>query len=139
MAPFSNLSIALTPSITLTPSIFINSTPTGHDAGCRDCLRSNVTTSLRKSKTPSPMRRRTSDSSTVKDSNAALALVSARPEGIGGAQNSQTTKDEDNDPDLKRAKDLLELHANVKVANLEGMNSDLNDARQAIEKVLRRL
>jgi len=47
---------------------------------------------------------------------------------------------EDNsDPDLHRAKDLLELHATVKVAHQGGTDRELNDARQAVESVLRNL
>jgi len=43
---------------------------------------------------------------------------------------------EDSDPDLHRAKDLLELHATVKVAHQGGTDKELNDARKAVEKVL---
>ena len=74
------------------------------------------------------------------DPNAALALVSARPEGNStdrspkSSQNSTTNED---DADLKRAKDLLELHATFKVAHPDGSNPGLNEAREAVERVLR--
>jgi len=50
-----------------------------------------------------------------------------------------TTGTEANDPDLKRAKDLLELHATVKVAHQDGTAKELNDARDAVARVLREL
>jgi hypothetical protein len=43
------------------------------------------------------------------------------------------------DPDLKRAKDLLELHADVKLAHADGTDPELIEARRAVEKVLREL
>ena len=52
-----------------------------------------------------------------------------------GQQAPAAAKDEQ-DPDLKRAKDLLELHADVKLAHADGIDRELNDARQAVAKVL---
>ncbi|CAK4031327.1 Hypothetical predicted protein [Lecanosticta acicola] len=71
---------------------------------------------------------------------AALALVSARPdkpsETNGTTQNSGNDED---DPDLKRAKDLLDLHGSVKLAHQDGTDKELNEARDAVAKVLRTL
>ncbi|KAK3054411.1 hypothetical protein LTR09_004679 [Extremus antarcticus] len=75
----------------------------------------------------------------VCDSNAALALVSARPEGTSKPQQNASDANEQDDPDLKRAKDLLDLHANVKLAHQDGIDKELNEAREAVEKVLRTL
>lgn len=72
----------------------------------------------------------------LKDQKAALALVHARPEGH--IPNSSSSADA-NDPDLKRAKDLLELHADVKLAHADGTDRELIEARQAVERVLRGL
>ena len=45
----------------------------------------------------------------------------------------------ESDADLKRAKDLLELHATVKVAHKDGTDKELNHARRAVERVLSEL
>lgn len=43
----------------------------------------------------------------------------------------------DADPDLKRAKDLVELHYSVKEAHREGrLDSGLGEARRAVERVV---
>ncbi|RMY73104.1 hypothetical protein D0863_04084 [Hortaea werneckii] len=68
---------------------------------------------------------------------AAMTLVTTRPSNIDTAE--ADTNPQDNDQDLKRAKDLLELHTLVKVAHEDGSMSDLNDARDAIAKVLREI
>ncbi|KAF7195254.1 hypothetical protein HII31_03460 [Pseudocercospora fuligena] len=73
----------------------------------------------------------------VCDPNAALALVSARPEKDAQA-NGQPDKN-DNDQDLKRAKDLLSLHSEVKVAHVDGTDKELKQARADVAKVLRTL
>jgi hypothetical protein len=70
------------------------------------------------------------------DQKAALALVNTRPDGIQPTSSSSTDTD---DPDLKRAKDLLELHADVKLAHADGTDPELIEARRAVEKVLRDL
>lgn len=72
----------------------------------------------------------------LKDQKAALALVHARPEGHVPTSSSSTDA---SDPDLKRAKDLLELHADVKLAHADGTDRELIEARQAVERVLRDL
>ncbi|OQO00510.1 hypothetical protein B0A48_13860 [Cryoendolithus antarcticus] len=71
----------------------------------------------------------------VCDPKAASALVNVRPEG--SAAPASTSDDED--IDLKRAKDLLQLHADVKLAHGNGVDEELNDARHAVEVVLREL
>jgi len=68
-----------------------------------------------------------------------LNLVSARPRQLVQKPTVDTTGTEANDPDLKRAKDLLELHATVKVAHQDGTAKELNDARDAVARVLREL
>ena len=69
------------------------------------------------------------------DQKAALALVNTRPDGT---RPTSSYSDSD-DPDLKRAKDLLELHADVKLAHADGTDPELIEARRAVEKVLREL
>ena len=72
------------------------------------------------------------------DPSAALALVSARPEsGSSGQKSSQNGTANGDDPDLKRAKDMLELHAIFKVAHPDASNPELNEARETVERVLR--
>jgi hypothetical protein len=70
-----------------------------------------------------------------KDQKAALALVNTRPDGIRPTSSSTDS----DDPDLKRAKDLLELHADVKLAHADGTDPELIEARRAVEKVSREL
>lgn len=75
----------------------------------------------------------------IQDSSAALALASARPEGDNVTQSSQKDSEDGEDPDLKRAKDLLELHTTFKLAHSDGSNQGLNEARDAVERVMRKL
>ncbi|KXL41362.1 hypothetical protein M433DRAFT_159 [Acidomyces richmondensis BFW] len=75
----------------------------------------------------------------VCDPKAAIALVSARPVCDTRAPAQQTTKHEDSDPDLKRAKDLVELHGAVKFAQDQGTERELRDARAAVISVLKDL
>ena len=74
----------------------------------------------------------------VQDPNAALAMVSARPEPSTEVDGLTNDKQAD-DPDLNRAKDLLELHGTVKLAHQDGTDKGLNEAREAVAKVLRTL
>ena len=70
---------------------------------------------------------------TLQDPAAALALVSAR-----GAAGDKTAKSdaEEQDPDLKRAKDLIELHYSIKVASENGqLERILRDARAVVREV----
>ena len=74
------------------------------------------------------------------DPNAALALVSARPnEGPNTKQASTSAKDEDSDSDLIRAKDLVALDSTFNAAHQDGTDKELNDAREAVQRVLRTL
>ncbi|CZT17703.1 uncharacterized protein RCC_03540 [Ramularia collo-cygni] len=77
------------------------------------------------------------------DAEAALALVSARPpkpDATMGAEGSTAAaSDDNNDQDLNRAKDLLNLHGTVKVAHQDGIDKELQHAREAVAKVLRDL
>ncbi|KAK3713251.1 hypothetical protein LTR37_008684 [Vermiconidia calcicola] len=74
----------------------------------------------------------------VCEPKAALALVSARPDGSSNVQKNDGGASE-TDTDLKRAQDLLELHSTVKLAHQDGTDKDLNEAREAVEKVLREM
>lgn len=71
----------------------------------------------------------------MQDQKAALALVNTRPEGSA----STPLAEDANDPDLKRAKDLLDLHAEVKLAHADGTDRELIEARESVERVLRDL
>ncbi|KAK3648833.1 hypothetical protein LTR56_007273 [Elasticomyces elasticus] len=70
---------------------------------------------------------------------AALALVTARDAEDGVSRKETDVRHEDDDPDLKRARDLVQLHAEVKVAHQDGTDKELNEAREAVAKVLREL
>ncbi|EMF10598.1 uncharacterized protein SEPMUDRAFT_150647 [Sphaerulina musiva SO2202] len=70
------------------------------------------------------------------DSEAALALVTARPDLRPAARNGAETGNED-DPDLNRAKDLLHLHQSVKLAHPDAQpDAALKQARADVAKVL---
>lgn len=89
----------------------------------------------------------------LQDQKAALGLVSARPSTVSAGTGSveavrqrtaallSGTKDE-NDPDLQRAKDLVELHYAVKVKHLRKgtgvleADDSLEDARHAVKVAL---
>lgn len=71
----------------------------------------------------------------MQDQKAALALVNTRPEGSPPISSAEETQD----PDLKRARDLLDLHAEVKLAHADGTDRELIEAREAVERVLRDL
>lgn len=81
--------------------------------------------------------------SNSQDPAAALALVSARSDS-SSTINSATTSaaaaaadTEDSDPDLKRAKDLLELHVEVKEAEMRGeLSRVLEEARGLVERAV---
>ncbi|EON64321.1 hypothetical protein W97_03552 [Coniosporium apollinis CBS 100218] len=77
----------------------------------------------------------------VCDPTAALALVSARPSTTTSTQASQTPEQPDalaeDDPDLARAKDLVELHYKVKVAHTGGaVDRGLMEAREAVRRAV---
>jgi hypothetical protein len=66
-------------------------------------------------------------------------LVNARPSDSSPAAAAESASHEDNDTDLKRAKDLVELHAEVKIAHQDGTDKELNNAREAVANVMRQL
>ena len=68
-----------------------------------------------------------------------MALVTARPINGTTAKAETTARHQDTDADLQRAKDLLELHAEVKVAHQDGTDKELNEARETVSRVLRDL
>lgn len=73
---------------------------------------------------------------TTQDPKAALALVTGRPSNTDTVETEALARHEDSDRDLKRAKDLLELHTTVKVAHQGGTDKGLNDAREAVDRIL---
>lgn len=75
----------------------------------------------------------------TQDPKAALTLVTTKPSNIDSAGPETLARQHDGDVDLKRAKDLLDLHAAVRVAHQDGMDRELNSAREAVAKVTREL
>ncbi|KAK5109773.1 hypothetical protein LTR62_006505 [Meristemomyces frigidus] len=74
----------------------------------------------------------------IADPKAAIALVNAhKPEASGST--APVTGIQEDDADLRRAKDLVQLHAEVKVAHADGADRELNEARNVVAKVLRDL
>lgn len=71
----------------------------------------------------------------AQDQAAAQALVSARPEG----SHTQPTGEVAEDPELRRAKELVELHYSVKVAQQKGLYQDLNKAREDVRRVMQEM
>lgn len=66
--------------------------------------------------------------------------MSARPSEDKGEKNSLTAvSTNDNDVDLKRAKDLMELHSTVKTAHQDGTDRGLEEARREVAAVMNRL
>lgn len=82
------------------------------------------------------------------DPAAALALVSARPDSSPSTttqdttapaepNTTPTTQQDESDPDLKRAKDLLKLHFEVKEAQKRGeLSRGLEEARAMVERAV---
>jgi hypothetical protein len=65
------------------------------------------------------------------DPNAALTLVSARPQG-----STTNTDTNEQDADLKRAKELLKLHYDVKEKHKRGeLSRGLEEARREVARV----
>ncbi len=75
----------------------------------------------------------------VQDPKAALALITARDSHDRTAEAEPMARHENDDPDLQRARNLVQLHASVKVAHQDGTDRELNQAREAVAKVLREL
>ncbi|KAF2118453.1 hypothetical protein BDV96DRAFT_643698 [Lophiotrema nucula] len=72
----------------------------------------------------------------VCDPAAALALVSARPSSKS-TDAQDTKKPEEEDADLKRAKDLVQLHYEVKEKQRRGeLGSGLGEARRAVDRAV---
>lgn len=76
-----------------------------------------------------------------KDPAAAMDLVLARPPSdvtaVSTQQLQKAHNTNDSDVDLARAQDLLDLHANVKLAHREGVDHALLQARQQVDMALR--
>jgi hypothetical protein len=71
------------------------------------------------------------------DPAAALALVSVRPGTTAttaplGNSIAESTED---DPDLQRAKDLIQLHYSVKMPHATGEDKGLLEARSSVKKL----
>ncbi len=66
-----------------------------------------------------------------------MALVSARPRGDNDGKALEADSASGDDPDLKRAKDLLELHAAFRTSHSDGNNPELDEAREAVARVMR--
>ncbi|KAL1869484.1 hypothetical protein Plec18167_007782 [Paecilomyces lecythidis] len=73
--------------------------------------------------------------------NEAIALVTVHRDG----DNAESSKAEENqNPDLQRAKDLIDLHYNVKMKHMRGqqpgtVDEGLRKARDDVNRVLREL
>ncbi|KAI5273251.1 hypothetical protein E4T47_03404 [Aureobasidium subglaciale] len=77
----------------------------------------------------------------VGDPAAAMELVLARPPSDVATTSSQQLKAKtqnttDTDADLTRARDLLDLHASVKLAHRAGLDQSLLEARQQVKLAL---
>lgn len=70
-----------------------------------------------------------------------MDLVLARPPSsvtdVVAQQLPRAQSASDSDVDLARAQDLLDLHANVKLAHRGGVDDALNHARQQVDLALR--
>ncbi|KAJ4287222.1 hypothetical protein N0V90_012620 [Kalmusia sp. IMI 367209] len=72
----------------------------------------------------------------VCDPAAALALVSARPNASSSVSNPAEVKEE-TDVDIKRAKELVELHYTVKEAHRRGeLGAGLEEARASVARAV---
>ena len=70
------------------------------------------------------------------DPAAAQKLVSAGS-STSSAQNKENEKEAEADPDLQRAKDLVDLHGNVKVKLEEqGLDHELEGLREKVEALV---
>ncbi|KAL8899506.1 MAG: hypothetical protein Q9207_006172 [Kuettlingeria erythrocarpa] len=82
----------------------------------------------------------------VCEHSAALALVSTRAPASDtlGAESSAhgkpvELKEEDKDPDMQRAMDLMELHYGVKMKHVRGEDRGLEQSRRDVDAVLAKL
>ena len=69
------------------------------------------------------------------DHSAALALVSVHKDGL----EQHTKKGEQDDLDMQRATDLLDLHYGLKMAYKHGNDENLSQARRQVDVVLKGL
>ena len=71
------------------------------------------------------------------DPAAALALVSVRPDTshVSTDTTSVTPAKSSDDPDLQRAKDLIQLHYSVKMPHSNGEDKGLLEARRSVEEL----
>lgn len=134
-----------------------NQHPANKDANCRDTLRPHVTSHLRKhfpfahpcpfivppTATRIPSAKRSSLTRVAfatQDHEAALALVNARPSNTDVQQpNAAASETQEEDADLKRAKDLIDLHYAVKVKRKQGDDLGLEEVRESVERAMQRL
>ncbi|KAI4093970.1 MAG: hypothetical protein LQ348_001575 [Seirophora lacunosa] len=77
------------------------------------------------------------------DHSAALALVSSRAPASDTSTTESSKEDKsvqsqevNNDPDMQRALDLLELHHGVKMKHVQGEDRGLTQARKEVDTVL---
>lgn len=75
-------------------------------------------------------------SATIPSQQAKDASSAPRP-SRGGDDASLVLDSVEGDVELERARDLLRLHATVKVANTAGLDRALGRAREDVERVLR--
>ncbi|KAL8922057.1 MAG: hypothetical protein Q9208_005367 [Pyrenodesmia sp. 3 TL-2023] len=82
----------------------------------------------------------------VCEHSAALALVSTRAPASdttatesSARRKSVESKGEDNDPDMQRAMDLMELHHGVKMKHVQGEDRGLKQSRRDVDTVLAKL
>jgi hypothetical protein len=87
---------------------------------------------------PFPHHHPTTNLTHKQDPAAALALVSARPHDQSSPTGA-TTNQEDDDEDIKRAKDLLKYHYDVKEKHKRGeLSLGLERARREVERAVGR-
>ncbi|KAJ9400603.1 hypothetical protein DTO282F9_2488 [Paecilomyces variotii] len=72
--------------------------------------------------------------------NEAIALVTVH-KNIDNAESSRAKSEENQNPDLQRAKDLIDLHYNVKMKHMRGqqpgmVDEGLRKARDDVSRVL---
>jgi len=70
----------------------------------------------------------------LKDPQAAMALISARPSSVDSKVVTSRSPQE-NDDDLKRAKELIELHSTINIRFANGIDEDLKRARDLVQKI----
>lgn len=93
-------------------------------------------------KTPAPTFQLHQANSFEQDHSAALTLVSVykheRASNMAGEHGELGVKAEE-DPDMQRAMDLVELHYGVKMKHVQGEDAALRQARRQVDAVLEKL